>query len=60
VAAQDYRFDDVPGIIDVDVANAMAKMELTDRGMFSIEIKIIDNLNNNIFIAINTVKNRIE
>ena len=60
MAAQDYRFDDVPGIIDVDVANAMAKMELTDRGMFSIEIKIIDNLNNNIFIAINTVKNRIE
>jgi len=39
VAAQDYRFDDVPGIIDVDVANAMAKMELTDRGMFSIENK---------------------
>ena len=60
MAAQDYRFDDVPGIIDVDVANGMAKMELTDRGMFSIEIKIIDNLNNNIFIAINTVKNRIE
>jgi len=37
VAAQDYRSDDVPGIVDVGVANGMAKMELTDRGMFSTE-----------------------
>jgi len=44
-AAQDYSSDDVAGIVDVDVANGMAKIELTDRGMFSIE-KIIDNLNN--------------
>ena len=36
-AAQDYRSDDVAGIVDVDVANSMAKLELTDRGMFSIE-----------------------